>query len=160
MYVKLSCKVLFCSNIVTILNSICGKVMFYTCLSVIQFTGRWVGGCGRNPPGRHPLGRHLPRQNPPPANTPRRPLHRTVRIILECILVELGNVLLSGGSRISQGGRSTTREEGYPLIICSNFPENCIQIKKIRLGRDSEVYLCRSATAPGDIQTITFLCIK
>ena len=70
MYVKLSCKVLFCSNIVTILNSICGKVMFYTCLSVIQFTGGWVGGCGRNPPGRHPLGRHLPRQNSP-QQTPR-----------------------------------------------------------------------------------------
>ena len=31
---------------------------------------------GQTPPGRHPLGRH-----------PRRPLQRTVRILLECILV-------------------------------------------------------------------------
>ena len=44
---------------------------------------------GRYPPGRHPLGRHpredtLPRQTPPPRQTL---LQRTVRILLECILV-------------------------------------------------------------------------
>ena len=56
---------------------------------------------GRHPPGRPPwaditrLGRHPPGQTPPQADTPppraddlpRRPLQRTVRIILECILV-------------------------------------------------------------------------
>ena len=36
---------------------------------------------GRHPPGRHPLGRH------PPNPTHRRLLQRTVRILLECILV-------------------------------------------------------------------------
>ena len=45
--------------------------------------------------GRHPLGRHLPRrhtpswQTPPGRHTPRQtpPLQRTIRILLECILV-------------------------------------------------------------------------
>ena len=54
---------------------------------------------GRHPPPsrhplcRHPLGRHLLRQTPPPPPTrqtpPRRPMQRTVRILLECILVFL-----------------------------------------------------------------------
>ena len=35
------------------------------------------------PPGRHPRGRHPPGKHTPP----RRPLQRTVRILLECILV-------------------------------------------------------------------------
>ena len=40
---------------------------------------------GKHPPGRHPpLGRHHPT-----GQTPQRPLQRTVRILLECILVVL-----------------------------------------------------------------------
>ena len=38
------------------------------------------------PLGRHPLGRHPPGRHPW-ADTPRQPLQRTVRILLECILV-------------------------------------------------------------------------
>ena len=80
----------------------CGKVMFLH-LSVILFTGGWVSG--RHPPPRQTLpllGRHPPRQTPPPradTNPPgrhlplgghpspsRRPLQRTVRILLECTI--------------------------------------------------------------------------
>ena len=39
---------------------------------------------GQAPPSRYPLGRHPPGQAPPPS---RRLLLRTVRILLECILV-------------------------------------------------------------------------
>ena len=47
-------------------------------LSVILFTGREGVVWQTLPPGRHPL-----------ADTPpRRPLQRTVRILVECILVE------------------------------------------------------------------------
>ena len=42
-----------------------------------------TGGGVHTPPDRHTLGRHLPRQTP----LPRRPLRRTVRILLECIFV-------------------------------------------------------------------------
>ena len=85
-------------------------------LSVILFTDGVVSGRhppGQTPPwadtslGRHPLGRYLPGHTPPwetplgryplgrhpprqtPGQTPlrRRPLQRTVRIILECIYV-------------------------------------------------------------------------
>ena len=57
---------------------------------------------GRHPPGRHPPGRHPPGKHPPPSqihtpsgqtppslvSPPGRPLQRTVRILLECILVQ------------------------------------------------------------------------
>ena len=63
----------------------CGKVIIFT--SVCQeFCPRgwgWVSAsvhAGIHPPGRHPPGRH------PPPNS-RRLLQRTVRILLECILV-------------------------------------------------------------------------
>ena len=67
---------------ITVRNSSCGKVMFsQACHS---FHGQGV----------HPLARHPPQPDRPPwANTPgqtpppRRPLQRTVRILLECILV-------------------------------------------------------------------------
>ena len=61
-----------------------GKVMFLH-LSVILFTGG-VHPPGRHttPLGRHPLGRHLPRRHTPSWQPP---LQRTIRILLECILV-------------------------------------------------------------------------
>ena len=80
---------------------------------VILFTG---GVCQTPPLGRHPLdrhttplGRHLLRQTPPQTDTPRQtpplirnppgrhpqqPLQWTVRILLECILVELKYYIL------------------------------------------------------------------
>ena len=82
----------------------CGKVMFLH-LSVILSTG---GVSDRHPRADTPragtplvdthwadtpwadtpLGRHPPRQTPPlHPPPPRRPLQRTVRILLECILV-------------------------------------------------------------------------
>ena len=81
----------------------CGKVMFLH-LSVILSTGEvcfwadtpsrphWADAPQQTPLGRpprqtHPPGRHPPRQNPPPAPLRRRPLQRTVRILLEWILV-------------------------------------------------------------------------
>ena len=79
----------------------CSKVMLHQ--SVILSTGRCLAD---TPPGRHPLGRHpppgqttpwadTPLGKPPQADTPwadtplpqGRPLQRTVRILLECILV-------------------------------------------------------------------------
>ena len=81
-------------------------------LSVILFTGGvsarhhpladtpWTDTPGRHPPqvdtpwaetpprSRHPLGRNPPKQTPLSMQTPPRPpLQRTVRILLECILV-------------------------------------------------------------------------
>ena len=50
---------------------------------------------GKTPPGQtqpwadtHPPGQTLPRQTPPPPTPSRRLLQRTVRILLECILVD------------------------------------------------------------------------
>ena len=92
------------------------RLCFYTCLSVILFTGRGGGvaplhaGMHTNTQVRHPQVRHHSSQTPPPGQTPpgqtpskvkhprgpkadtptpwrRRPLLRTVRILLECILV-------------------------------------------------------------------------
>ena len=92
-------------------NEVAERQCFYTCLSVILFTGRGVHPPRQTPhwqtpPGRHPLadtpwqtppGRHpdtpladrpsladTPWQTPP---SPRQPLQRTVSILLECILV-------------------------------------------------------------------------
>ena len=62
------------SNIFTFHKRSCGKVMLLH-LSVILF----IAGRCTPPWGRHPHG-----QTPPP---PRQPLQRTVRILLECILV-------------------------------------------------------------------------
>ena len=84
---------------------------FYTCLSVILFTGGGGGGClsacwdaprSRPPRTRHPPGAGTPRADTPPSrhthpeqtHTPgnrhppsRRLMLRTVRILLECILI-------------------------------------------------------------------------
>ena len=78
---------------ITIYNSSCGKVMFSQA-SVILSTGGGVHPQADTPLGTHPLDRHLPPGQtptpPPPLGrhpTLRRPLRRTVRILLECILV-------------------------------------------------------------------------
>ena len=78
----------------------CSKVMLHQ--SVILSTGRCLADtptagtpwADTRPLGRHPLGRHPSGQTPqadtPWADTPLpqgRPLQRTVRILLECILV-------------------------------------------------------------------------
>ena len=80
---------------------------FYTCLSVIPFTGgclpdtpHWADTpLGQTPLDRHPPDRYprtdtsredtTPQANTPPADTTpcRRLLQQTVRILLECILV-------------------------------------------------------------------------
>ena len=72
-------------------NDSCGKIMFLH-LSVILFTG--VGRC--TPPQVHPPTDTPQADTPPPGHTPpgqtstpRRPLQRTVCILLECILVKL-----------------------------------------------------------------------
>ena len=73
----------------------CGKVMFLH-LSVILSTWGCLPQCmlGYIPSGRHPPGRHPPGQTPPTWQTPPlgrhplRSLQRTVRIPLECILVQ------------------------------------------------------------------------
>ena len=83
--------------VIPVCNSSCEKVMFLH-PSVILFTGECLplglevclplgtwGWC--IPPPKQtpaPLGRHPPRQT-----SPRRPLQRTVRILLECILVKI-----------------------------------------------------------------------
>ena len=75
------------SHIFTVRNEV-AKVMFFTCVCP---HGR---GClpqcmlGYHPPGADPE-QTSPEQTPPRADTPpeRRPLLRTVRILLECILV-------------------------------------------------------------------------
>ena len=66
------------------------RLSFHRCLS----TGRGLHPPGQTPPvGRYPPGQaHMPPpgQTPPRPHTPtpgRRPLQRTVRILLECILV-------------------------------------------------------------------------
>ena len=67
----------------------CGKAMFLH-RSVCHSVHREVFG-SHHPLDKHPPGRHLPgsqpllRQTTPPP--PRRPLQRTVRILLECILI-------------------------------------------------------------------------
>ena len=108
----------------TVRKRSCGKVMFYTCLSVILFTGGDLPQCklgytpfaplgpetpprtrGRHPPGpeadtplsrpsqqtppsRYPSQADTPPQTPPGQTPPsRRLLLRTIRILLECILV-------------------------------------------------------------------------
>ena len=82
MYVKLSCKVLFCSNIVTIRNSIRGEVMFLH-LSVSHSVHRGVGGClWQKPPQADTswadtfLGR-IPQQTPPETATAADGTHHT-----------------------------------------------------------------------------------
>ena len=87
----------FC--MLTVRNSSCGKVCFYRCLSVHR--GRGVHPLPpeqthtlppeeQTPPptpGVDPLrSRHPWRKHPLP---PRRPLQRTVRILLECILLRI-----------------------------------------------------------------------
>ena len=77
----------------TVRNVVATRKCFYMCLSYCP-----QGGClADTPPGRHPPGRQTPPGQTPPwqADTPRqadtrqgRPLQRTVRILLECILVK------------------------------------------------------------------------
>ena len=95
--------------VVTVRNIVVARQCFYTCLSFCPQGGRgrlsprqtplgshplerhspWVD----TPLGRHPPGRHPPGQTPP---TPKwRPLQRTVRILLECIVV-LTLILIKG----------------------------------------------------------------
>ena len=94
-------------SIFTVRKRSYGEVMFYSCLSVILFTGGCLPQCmlgytppsrhlpGQTPPrqtplDRHPLGRHRSRADTPHADTPlpsRRPLQWTVPILLECFLV-------------------------------------------------------------------------
>ena len=96
------------SCFVTVRKRSCGKVMFLH-LSVSHSVhrggevytpqadthpGRNTNHLGKHPPGQTlpPLGRHTPHLGshchpPDRPNTPRRPLQRTVRILLECILV-------------------------------------------------------------------------
>ena len=96
-------------------NEVVERKCFYTCLYAILFTeggcisqdalGQTPPPLAKHPsPGRHPLGRHRPGRHPPrqtpPGQTPpaqcmlgytpsprRRPLLRTIRILLECIIV-------------------------------------------------------------------------
>ena len=79
----------------------CGKVMFSQA-SVILFTGVCVWQtppwADTPPPGRQPLGRHLPADTPPPS---RRLLQWTVRILLECILVQTSTTMSSYEVEIS-----------------------------------------------------------
>ena len=105
---------------ITVRISNCGKVMF-SHASVVLSTGEggfylWVGlgvytplgqippplgqtrppwtdtPLGRDPSGRHPLpGRPPWTDTPPGRHPPRRPLQRTVHILLECILVSSCN---------------------------------------------------------------------
>ena len=66
----------------------CGKVMFLHLSVILSKGGVCLSACwNRHPLGRNPLG-----QTPPWTDTPtpsRRLLQRTVRILLECILVFL-----------------------------------------------------------------------
>ena len=64
----------------TVLNRGCGKVM-----STGGHSLRQTLPLGRHPPGRHPPGQTTPRQTTPRQTTssPRSPLHRPVRILLE-----------------------------------------------------------------------------
>ena len=67
-----------------------GKVMFYTCLSVIQFTEGGVCPIAcwdTRPLGRHPLGQTPPRETPPSRIIWDTVNKRVVRILLEFILV-------------------------------------------------------------------------
>ena len=108
-----------------------GKVMFLH-LSVILFTGEgfWQISLGRHPPEadnpwadtpvgrqphladtppfRHPLGRH-PR--------PRRPLQRTVRMLLECILVYITRFKDTNATMVKIGWRAEV-----------NFCSSCLLI--------------------------------
>ena len=81
----------------TVRNSTCGKVMFSQARvkNCVQGAGAclpWGAGGGVHPSSRHPSG--------PPPLPQRRPLQRTVRILLECILVHLlsGFLLAAVGS--------------------------------------------------------------
>ena len=100
----------------TVRKRSCGKVMFLQACVKNSVLGGQVYTplgkhplLGRHPPGRHPPGRHPPGQTPfsghppmqappgrqaplgrhPPPPTSRRLLQRTVRILLECILVQI-----------------------------------------------------------------------
>ena len=103
---------LFCCSdkaVVTVRNSSCRKVMLlqvFFCPQGYVYTPLDRPPLGRHQPplGTHPLGRHQPPlgRHQPPLGThplgihpsrqtpsPRRPLQRMVRILLECILVVL-----------------------------------------------------------------------
>ena len=126
-----SCKYLLCVQwFVTVRNS-CGKVMFSQA-SVILFTGGvypsihwgrppdtpfWVDTLlgSHFPPGRHPPWTGTPWADTPQADTPgrhppRRPLQRTVHILLECNLVHFcvtRHVSIMGQSCIESSKKQT-----------------------------------------------------
>ena len=84
----------FFVSIFTVCNVAATRYCFYTCLSVILFTGG--GGVWTPPWADTPLGRHPPVHaeihTPLPSacwdtRPPPRPLQRTVHILLECFLV-------------------------------------------------------------------------
>ena len=71
-----------------------GNVFTPVCHSVHRAEGVYLSACwdthtpGQTPPGKHPTGQTPPWANTPPGrHPPRRSLPRTVRILLECILV-------------------------------------------------------------------------
>ena len=81
-------------SVITVAESLC----FYTCLSVILFTEGvcpvhdGIHSSGQTPRGHTSPGQTTPRSTPPGSPAPlkyppRLPLQRTVRILLECILV-------------------------------------------------------------------------
>ena len=79
---------------------------------------------GQTPPGRHtiPLGRHLPRADPPPPD--RRLLQRTACILLECILVLIGNTNLFQWFRIARHaffGSAINMLWLFGLTLCGPF---------------------------------------
>ena len=93
-------------NLVTVCNVVAARLCFHRHLWSCSLGCVSQHALGQTPPGRHPLAdtpwADTPRQTPPTADTshsrhqppppqqtspPRRPLQRTVRILLECILV-------------------------------------------------------------------------
>ena len=118
----------------------CGKVKFLH-LSVILSTSECIPACTW---ADTPLGRHLPRADTPPGQTPppsRRLLQRTVRILLECILVYIDSMLIAPVCVVWQSARSetgrsgvwtwfapgstvtSTRPRAAPPVGCSNPPD-------------------------------------
>ena len=138
--------------------------------SVILFTWGCIPACTRAdtpgqmlsdnppPPGRHwqtpPPGQTPPRQTP----LPRRPLQRTVRILLECILV-CSSLHIQKASYIKNEGfspsppRSRCFREKLPLVApgpCHSYEKNRTLTEMYLMGRQQgiRVYVyCRRPTS-------------
>ena len=118
------------------------KLCFYTCLSVILFTGGGLYQCmlgyhsprTRHPQTRPPWGQAPPRAGTPwgpgtPPPTTRRLLLRTVRILLECILVLKSHSYLKKrntvnynsvrSSNLNSIGLCTYSSMDYQLVLTS-----------------------------------------